>query len=486
MYRRNHIGYRLLDAFFRSWALFALVFFGVSSIVTTALILRGKAYVASASIRVVPDNEVSEVMGFEQRNWVSAADRSVDRFNDLMRNLLPGGFVDETLQRARLRHPMKIDASETDPRFGALRKSVYAASTSKDVFTIGIVWDDPEEAEHLVESLQQRYIDDAGMARTLATERVTAYLDTEISGVEARLRRAEQAMIEFKRVHQGQLPEAQSSIAQQLQTLEEERSLLLASAEDSTTRRHAVEERLGKVSPESILSQTMARESPLAGEVRALERRKREMVAADAYKSDIAVIDEELESLRGRERELQRTSGGIAETQYQDNPEFRSLQLSLTDLKGEERARAARLGHLNEQVARLRAEVARFPAAEKALNEKTRAYESLQDFMKDLLKKREQSQQRAHIARINATTNLVPLNRVVAESTMGTKKKLLTGLIGVALGTFLGLLLILLREWVDPTLRYESDARRLLGVPVLASLPAHKPAPKRKKLRRAA
>ena len=486
MYRRNHIGYRLLDAFFRSWVLFTLVFFGVASIVTTALILRGNTYVASASIRVMPENEVSEVMGFTQRNWVSASDLSVERFNDLMRNLLPGGFVDEALQRSRLRRPIKIDATESDPRFGALRKNVYAASTSKDVFTIGIVWDDPEEAERLVSALQDRYIDDAGMAKTIATERVTAYLDTEISGVEARLRRAEQAIIEFKRGHQGQLPEAQASIAQQLQTLEEERSLLLASAEDSSTRRRAVEDRLGKVSPESILSQTQTRESPLASEIRALDRRRREMVAADAYKSDIAVVEQELTELRDRERALQKASGGITETQYQDNPEFRSLQLSLTDLKGEERARAARLGHLNEQVERLRREVARFPAAEKALNEKTRAYESLQDFLKDLLKRREQSQQRAHIARITATTSLVPLNRVVAESTMGAKKKLITGLIGVALGTFLGLLLILLREWADPTLRYESDAQRLLGVPVLASLPAHRPAPKKKHLRRAA
>ena len=196
-------------------------------------------------------------------------------------------------------------------------------------------------------------------------------------------------------------------------------------------------------------------------------------------------MDEEIASLRFRERALPKTGGGVSETQYQDNPEFRSLQLSLTDLKGEERARAARLGHLAEQVARLRAEVARFPAAEKALNEKTRAYESLQDFMKDLLKRREQSQQRAHIARINATTSLVPMNRVVAESTMGAKKKLVTGLIGIALGTFLGLLLILLREWADPTLRYETDAQRLLGVPVLASLPTARPQ-KRRFLRRAA
>ncbi|MGC4042941.1 MAG: hypothetical protein QM758_03985 [Armatimonas sp.] len=97
--------------------------------------------------------------------------------------------------------------------------------------------------------------------------------------------------------------------------------------------------------------------------------------------------------------------------------------------------------------------------------------ESLRDFLKDLLKRREQAQQRAHIAKINATTALIPMNKVVSEATMGMKKKVMTLGIGVGLGLFLGLLLIILREWADPTLRYEADTERLLGSPVLASLP---------------
>lgn len=471
MYRRNHIAYRLLDAFFRSWALFTLVFLGTAGVVTGALIMRGNTHVASASIRVVPENEVSEIMGFQQRNWVNPSDQSVARFNDLMRNMLPGGFVDKALQGAQLDRPMQIDATDKDTRFGALRKAIYAASTSKDVFTIGIVWDDPDEAERIVNSLQTRFIEDAGMAKQLSSERVGAYLDTEIQGVEARMRRAEKAVIDFKRNHQGQLPVAQASITARLQTLEEERSLLYATSEDSSTKRQAVEERLRSVSPTSILSQTRRMETPIASEIRALERKRRDMVMADAYKSDLAEIDAEIERLRQQEQDMRLKSGGIAETQYQDNPEYIDLQMQLTNLKGEERARIARMGHLNEQIAKLQAEVARFPAAERALNEKTRAHESLRDFLKDLLKRREQAQQRAHIARINATTALIPMNKVVSESTMGMKKKVMTLGIGIGLGLFLGLLLIVLREWADPTLRYEADTERLLGSPVLASLP---------------
>jgi polysaccharide biosynthesis transport protein len=471
MYRRNHIAYRLLDAFFRSWALFSLVFVSTAGIVTGALMMRGNTHVASAVIRVVPENEVSEVMGFQQRNWVNPSDQSVARFNDLMRNMLPGGFVDKALQGAQLVRPIQMDATEKDTRFGALRKAIYAAATSNDVFTIGIVWDDPDEAERIVNSLQARFIEDAGMTRQLSSERVTAYLDTEIAGVEARMRQAERAVIEFKRAHQGQLPTAQASIIAQLQTLEEERSLLYATREDYSTKRQAVEERLRYVSPTSILSQTRRMETPLGVEILALQRKRREMVLADAYKSDLAEVDAEIERLRQQEQAMRLRSGGVAETQYQDNPEYRDLQMQLTGLKGEERARIARTTHLNEQIAKLQAEVARFPAAERVLNEKTRTYESLRDFLKDLLKRREQAQQRSHIARINATTSLIPMSKVVSEPTMGMKKKVMTLGIGIGLGLFLGLLLIVLREWADPTLRYEADTERLLGASVLASLP---------------
>ncbi|MGC4042940.1 MAG: SLBB domain-containing protein [Armatimonas sp.] len=349
MYRRNHIAYRLIDAFFRSWALFTLVFLGTAGVVTGALLMRGNTYVASASIRVVPENEVSEIMGFQQRNWVNPSDQSVARFNDLMRNMLPGGFVDKALQGAQLTRPIQIDSTDKDTRFGALRKAIYAASTSKDVFTIGIVWDDPDEAERIIASLQARFIEDAGMAKQLSSGRVTAYLDTEIKGVEGRMRRAEQAVIDFKKTHQGQLPTAQASITARLQTLEEERSLLYATSEDSSTKRQAVEERLRNVSPTSILSQTRRMETPIALEIRALERKRRDMVMADAYKSDLAEIDTELERLRQQEQDLRLKSGGVAETQYQDNPEYTDLQMQLTNLKGEERARIARMNHLNEQ-----------------------------------------------------------------------------------------------------------------------------------------
>jgi len=39
------------------------------------------------------------------------------------------------------------------------------------------------------------------------------------------------------------------------------------------------------------------------------------------------------------------------------------------------------------------------------------------------------------------------------------------------LGCLVGVILVVLSEWSDHSLRYEGDAERLLGVPVLAALP---------------
>ena len=39
------------------------------------------------------------------------------------------------------------------------------------------------------------------------------------------------------------------------------------------------------------------------------------------------------------------------------------------------------------------------------------------------------------------------------------------------LGCLVGIILVVLSEWSDHSLRHEADAERLLGVPVLAALP---------------
>ena len=84
---------------------------------------------------------------------------------------------------------------------------------------------------------------------------------------------------------------------------------------------------------------------------------------------------------------------------------------------------------------------------------------------------RREVQLQANLDRQTASDSLLPVGITYATPTTG-KTKLIAMLFGsLLLGCLVGVILVVLSEWSDHSLRYEGDAERLLGVPVLAALP---------------
>ena len=78
---------------------------------------------------------------------------------------------------------------------------------------------------------------------------------------------------------------------------------------------------------------------------------------------------------------------------------------------------------------------------------------------------------KANLDRLDASSSLSPIGVTYAMPTTG-RTKLIAMLLGsLFLGALVGAILIVLSEWADHSLRHEADAERLLGVPVLASVP---------------
>ena len=125
----------------------------------------------------------------------------------------------------------------------------------------------------------------------------------------------------------------------------------------------------------------------------------------------------------------------------------------------------------NQRIGELQAIIARMPRDERDLTEKTRDYTIIKNQFEELLARRESAQIKASVGAVTAESEYIKLNMVYAESSATSKKKALTIGGSLLVGVVLGFLLVLLREWMDPSLRYEADTVRLLDMPVLASLP---------------
>jgi uncharacterized protein involved in exopolysaccharide biosynthesis len=129
------------------------------------------------------------------------------------------------------------------------------------------------------------------------------------------------------------------------------------------------------------------------------------------------------------------------------------------------------VAQLDTRIGQYESEIAKLPADERILTEKTRDYKLLQGQFEDLSERRQQAQIKKDLGEVTAASQFNSMNLVAAESTANLKKKILTIAAALALGLFLGLVLVVIREWMDPSIRYEADVERLLGVPVLVSLP---------------
>ena len=239
-YGNNRLLRRVLEAFFRHQKLFWISAIGISGIVSMALLLRGNSYTAAASTRISSDKEISDVLGFDKQIISSPAQTNVDRFNDLLKDDTPGGFMDRALTAAKLRVPINVDPRYRDKRLELLRKKMTVAVDSSEVFRIQLTWDDAGECERIVQAFQDSYIEEAGTVRQATALATTRFLDSQIQAYLKRMRVAEQALIEYKEKFSGNLPEAQTSEIARLAELKKERDGLLISSRDNELRKQTV------------------------------------------------------------------------------------------------------------------------------------------------------------------------------------------------------------------------------------------------------
>jgi uncharacterized protein involved in exopolysaccharide biosynthesis len=430
----------------------------------------------------VPENEVSNALGFTKTTYISPAQSNVNHFNDLLRDDTPGGFLDNALKDAQLRTPISLNPDAPDPRLEKLQKQLYAHADSNDLFTIGLTWDDPKECERIVTALRNRYIEEAGDIRQASSLATATFLNSQIKDYADRMRVAENALIEYKKAHSGLLPEAQAAEIDQLSQLRTERDMLQVTSRDAELNIQAIQQRLAVIPKTTVLQQTVAADPSVIGKygvtIQGLNQ-KRAALLSHGYLPDstpVTDIDRKIAQFRpladAEQREIAKhNENNVIEKTTQDNPEYLDLTQKLTQARIEQQTNASRLQNLDRQIGEYEARMKALPVAARELSDKTRDYTIVKQQYEELLQRREQANLKAKLDRVAATATLTPYGVVHAKTTAGAKKTLLLAIAAMVTGLAVGVGMIVLGEWMDPSLRYDGDAERYLGVPVLASLP---------------
>ncbi len=461
---RTPIAARMWDSFCRHKWLFLIALVVVSGTSITILALRAKTYEATALTQVTTEDVATELGETPAQSFVPLSQQNVAHFQDLASDNLPGGFLDTALSHAQLARPLSVDPKVADPRYALLKKRLAAAVQSDSVWTISLTWDNPSECERIVSALQKQYIEEVGQDRSAQAVATGNFLDSQIGQYAGRMRRAEQALIDYKKQNSGELPEAQSADISQLSNLKAELDNLQITARDNDLKKSELQTRMAQIKPLSILEQTSS-ENPYEAQIKTLMA-KRDVLLAEgkmpAHPSVVSLssqIDYLQKSLAQKVKAHSPEADNVTQTKLQDNPEYQGLQQQMTDAV------------ISGQTQQAQTRIAQIPSEQRSLADKTRDYSIVKAQYESLLARREQIKVKGALDKVSASSLFTPLGQIYAEPTTGHSKVLGLMAGSVVLGILVGIILIVLAEWGDPSLRDEADAERLLGVPVLGLLP---------------
>jgi len=446
----------------------------VTAITIYAVETRNQTYQAEALTQVVKED--TSVLGEDNsQSFTPPAQVNVNHFNDLINDDLPGGFLDQALKSAGLTTPINVDPRAEDPRYAALRKHLSAAPQSDTLFSINLTWDNKDECEAIVSALQKQYIEEVGLDESAQETATGRFLDTQISDYEDRLRRAEQALIDYKSNNQGETPEQQSAAVGQLTTLQAQLDEAQITARDGQLKIAALQNEIGQVKPISLLSREETI-SPLQVRLDDLKVQLDELKAKyTPSHPEVIAKQQEVDSLeqmmKQKEKENSPEAASVTSDKLADNPEYGELKMQQTDATIASETQQAEIQNLQTRITQYQGEIKKMPEAEKELTDKTRAYGILKDMYDKLLTEREDIRLKGNLDKVSASSTLSPIGLVFAEPTLSTGKKMMLIIGAVFLGITIGVIALILTEWTDNTLKYEGDTELLLGVPVLALLP---------------
>ncbi len=335
-----------------------------------------------------------------------------------------------------------------------VRRSVMIAQEpGTSVFTIGFDDTDPEMAAAKANALAESYLEEVLESRLKTKQRDMKLLAGQLPELEAKVKRAEQALRDFQK-------------RQKLLLVDGADELYSNSLATATNRLAELRRKEATLAPLFNRIQS-ARQSPdvLARVPALLER--------------LAVSQAQSQWLQQRDKvsELSRTYGpkhpkmiqakAAAEAARQ---EFNSQLQSAAD------AVAAEYRMLNDEIRHMEAEVARSQNQLKQKNEQDfelaalkRDYEFSQQVYSDFLKKFKQTDAVSDEG-IQAINARVMDYADVPERPYKPNRKAMV-LTGLAVGALLGLALAFLLEYLDNTFRSTDEVERKLKLPVIGTLP---------------
>lgn len=353
-----------------------------------------------------------------------------------------------------------------------------------DTFFITFEGGDPVKVARTANRVAELFILENLKLRKDQAEGTSSFLEAELAATKKRLELQESRISALKQIHMGELPEQRDTNLRQIEQLQSKLEINMDALDRAETRKLVLQRETANVRyPELQASRTRTRPS----------------AAAPAPPSRLDLLRGELVELRGRYtdrhpdvirkreeiarmEELEREKPPVPQATDEDEIEISEaaptprvdpiLRAQLEDVEMEIRSLKSERERILGDIGRVQARLETTPRVEQDLLSLTRDYDNIQRSYDSLLDKRINARLAENLEVRQQSEQFTILERAMVPKSPSGPNKILVLAVGLALGSFLGLILALLRDRTDPTY---SDAESLQesfpGVPLLATIP---------------
>ncbi|MGB3642307.1 MAG: polysaccharide biosynthesis tyrosine autokinase [Rivularia sp. (in: cyanobacteria)] len=457
----------------RRWLPALLVTSSVIGLAAFVTFRQKPVYQAESKLRFNKSNNVSSLSGLGgqigELSGITNLSNPLDTEAEVIQS---HPLIKETINKFNLKN--KEGEALTYEAF--LKQLTVKTIRGTDVLQLSYKSTDPQEAANVVNSLMGDYMKNNVEDNTAEVRAAREFLQKELPQVESRVVQAEAALRQFKEQNNVVALEEEARFGvESLKDLSENITQSQAKLVEAMTRSEALQNQLKLQTQQAVALSSLSQSPGVQQVLTEFQKTQDELAVARTKLTDehptVINLSKKLEALRnqleGRVGQIVGNGVSIREPDLQIGELKQSLTEELVKSEVERLAATNRVGLLRKAFISNQARLSILPKLEQQQRQLQRKLQVAQSTYEQLLKQLQEAQV---VEKQNVGNAKVIASALVPDKPISPKIQL-----NLALGGFLGILLgvgtALILEAMDKSLKTVDEAKKLLGYPLLGTIP---------------
>jgi polysaccharide chain length determinant protein (PEP-CTERM system associated) len=421
-----------------------------------------KIYQSSTLVMVKEDNGMENLFS-EQLSFGMGKSNKVGTYTEILQSRR---ILTKVIEKLDLRN---LETGELISTKG-LKEMISISGGENNLITITVNYSDAEMARNIANTIVEEFMEENREMNSVELKGADKFITEQLAKTESKLIELEDRLLEYKEEHGVILPSEQGKVTlEKLTEVETAKAKAEVELKQSEVSLAEVSKKLSKEDKE-ITSTKVITDNPIVkNHQQQLANLEVELAGLKESYTDkhpkILELEKKREEIKNRLEEA--VTEIVSSKTKTINPLYSSLKSNVISLQTNIIATASQLKTYQAQINQIKEELSALPEKELALARLQRESKVTESIYTMLRQKKEETQ----IQEAMKTSDIIVVDPAIVSELPIKPNVKLNMVIAMMLAIFVAVGVIFLIEYLDTTIKDESDVERLTGLPVLGMTP---------------